>query len=90
MARKLFVLAIFLTAASIGVLGFQLFSYLKSGAWPVVPMGYVWDQLFGSTALARWLPLPRVWEWLGGVPVTIAGITAAYLVLLASDTLRRR
>jgi hypothetical protein len=89
-ARKLFLLAILLAAGSVGVFGFQLISYLKSGEWPIVPLVYVWDHLVGQVALARWLPFHGAWEWLGGVPVTIAGVALAYLVFLASDTLRRR
>jgi hypothetical protein len=90
MARKLFVLALFLLAATIGVLGFQVFYYLKVGTWQSVPVQEVWDTLFGTLPIAQWAPLHGVWHWLGGLPVTVAGITAAYLVFLASDTLRRR
>ena len=90
MARKLFVLAILLAAGSVGVCGFQLLSYLKTGGWPTVPLGFLWDHVIGHIAFARRLPFQGAWEWLSTVPTTIAGIALAYLVFLWSDTLRRR
>ena len=90
MARKLFVLALLLLAGSIGVLGFQVLYFVRVGAWQSVPIGDVWNSLFGKISMAQWLPFQSAWQWLGGVPVTVVGVTAAYLVFLASDTLRRR
>ncbi len=91
MARKLFVLAILLLAITLGVLGFQTLQYLKVGDWPSVSVAFVWDSLFGATpGLTHWLPFNRVWHWLGGLPVTLAGVATAYLAFLASDLLRAR
>ena len=90
MARKLFVLAVLIAAGSVGAFGFQLISYLEKGAWPSVPVGYVWEHLVGSPSIVQRLPLQPAWHWLGGVPVTILGLSASYLVFLASDILRRR
>ena len=85
MARKLFVLAVFLVAGSIGVVGFQVLDYLIGGTWPAVPL-----QVFGVLPGAQWLPSGPVWRWLGGVPVSLAGMIVGYFVFLASDTLRQR
>lgn len=85
MARKLFVLAIFLVAGSIGVVGFQVFYYLIGGTWRAVPL-----QVFGVLPGAQWLPSGPLWRWLGGVPVSLAGLVLGYLVFLVSDTLRQR
>jgi hypothetical protein len=91
MARKLYVLAILLLAGSIGVLGFQSLRYLDDGLWPSVSVAFVWDSLFGPTPWAtNWLPLGQFWHWIGGWPITVAGICAAYLAFLASDILRVR
>lgn len=91
MARKLFVFAILLLACSIGVFGFQILQYLRAGDWPGVSVEFVWETLFGTMPwLARWLPFAAVWHWLGGVPITVAGLAAAYLAFLASDILRLR
>ena len=91
MARKLFVLGILLLAASIGVLGFQVLQYLKVGDWPSVSVVFVWGSVFGAMpGVARWLPFETVWDWLGGLPVTVAGVAASYLAFLASDILRAR
>jgi hypothetical protein len=91
MPRKLFVLAILLLAVTIGVFGFQTLQYLKVGEWPSVSIEFVWESLFGTMSnAARWLPLSAVWHWLGGLPVTVAGLVVSYLVFLASDLLRLR
>jgi hypothetical protein len=90
MARKLFVLGILLLAASLGVLGFQFLQYLKIGDWPSVSVAFVLDSVFGAMPVARWLPFETVWRWLGGLPVTAAGVAASYLAFLASDILRAR
>jgi hypothetical protein len=91
MARKLFVVGILLLAASLGVLGLQFLQYLKVGDWPSVSLEFVWESVFGAMpAVARWLPFETVWRWLGGLPVTAAGVAASYLAFLASDILRAR
>jgi hypothetical protein len=90
MARKLFVLALFLLAGSVGVLGFQALYLWRIGSWPSVPVAFVWDSLLGTSSVGQWLPFHQAGRWLGGLPVTAAGIVLAYLVFLASDTLRRR
>jgi hypothetical protein len=79
-ARRLFVLGILLLAASIGVLGFQTLQYLKIGDWPSVSIEFVWESLFGTmSGVARWFPFSGIWQWLGGLPVTVAGLAASYL-----------
>ena len=90
MARKLFVLAVLLVAGSIGVLGYQVLDYWLEGGWPPVPLQSVWDSAFAALPGARFLPGGDIWRWLGGVPVSAAGIVAAYVAFLASDSLRRR
>ena len=90
MARKLFVAAIFLLAASLGVLGFQVLYYLKLGVWQSVPVQIVWDAVAGPLPSIRWAPLGAAGRWLGALPVTVMGVALAYLVFLASDMLRRR
>lgn len=87
MARKLFILAIFLLACSIGVFGFQILQYLRVGDWQGVSVQFVLRALFGPVS---WLPFDPAWGWVADIPVTVAGIAAAYLAFLASDTLRLR
>lgn len=90
MARKLFILAIFLMAGSIGVLGYQVGAYLIEGGWPAVSLQFIWVTLFGPIPNTQWMSLGRVWGWFGAVPVTVAGVVAAYALFLISDTLRQR
>ena len=90
MARKLFILAIFLMACSIGVLGYQVWYFLLQGNWPAVPLQAVWVPLFGPVPNTQWMALGRIWGWFAGVPTAAAGIAAAYAAFLLSDTLRQR
>lgn len=82
MARKWFLLGLFLLAASVGVVGFQVLYYLIVGNWPAVSIALVSGTLLDGHAPG--------WRWLGVVPVSIAGGILAYLAFLLSDTLRRR
>jgi hypothetical protein len=89
MARKLYVLAVLIAAAAIGVLGFQALYFLLRGTWPGVPVALLWQTFFGpmpdsSSATFGWLL-----AWLGGVPLAAAGMALAYATFLASDSLRR-
>jgi hypothetical protein len=90
MARKLYILAIFLVAIAIGVFGFQALHYWIAGSWPTVPVRLVWEALFGPMPDTQWMSLGRIWNWLGDLPIVAAGAALAYASFLASDTLRRR
>jgi hypothetical protein len=88
MARSLFILAAFLLAGSIGVFGYQFFYYLIEGNWPAVPIEFAVVSLFGAMPNIHWMSLGRVFNWLGGVPISVAGLVLAYTSYLLSDTLR--
>ncbi|MBS0559852.1 MAG: hypothetical protein JSR21_07340 [Proteobacteria bacterium] len=90
MSRRLYVLAFLLTGAAIGVLGFQVFNYWITGNWAMVPFHTLWEPFFGRVPDYHWMSLGRVFNWVGAVPMAAAMIVLAYLVFLASDTLRRR
>jgi hypothetical protein len=90
MARKLFTLAVFLMAGSIGVIGYQIGYFLLRGSWPHVVLQAMWVPLFGPIPDTQWLELGRVWNWVGDLPIAAAGIAAAYTAFLISDTLRQR
>ncbi len=88
MARKIFVLGIFMLAAACGVIGYQILTYYFYQNWPSVSFQFVYNALFGD------LPTfgPQ-WEndavrWIGNLPVSVVGISLSYLLLFLSDVLR--
>ena len=88
MARRLFILAAFLLAGSVGVFGYQFFYYLIEGSWPAVPLEFIVVSLFGAMPDIQWAWLGQAMHWLGEVPVTVAGLVLGYTAFLLSDTLR--
>jgi hypothetical protein len=89
MARKFFILAIFLMAGSAGVLGYQVGNYLIVETWPAVPLHILWTTFFGVMSESQRMPLGWVWARLGAVPLMVAGIVVAFVCFLISDTLRQ-
>lgn len=81
MARKIFVVAMLLTACAIGVVGYQIGAYWIEGSWPSVPVRVVWEALFATE---------NGGGWLGGLPVSATLLVLAYLLYLISDQLRLR
>jgi hypothetical protein len=89
-ARKLFVVAVLILAASAGALGFQVLTYLKAGVWPIVSVQSVSEALFGPIPVIGSTGVGAAVRWFGALPVTVTGVALAYLVFLSSDLLRRR
>ena len=102
MARTAFIAGIWVLAASLGVLGYQVLTLYFYRDWPAVSLGYAWQafadlwhDVFGGL-----FQLPQTTEpgslgarslaWLAGQPLTLAGILLAYALFLLSDTLRGR
>jgi hypothetical protein len=77
----MFVLAMLLAAAAIGVIGYQIGHFFIVGNWPSVPVRVVSLALFGPDFSAGWF---------GGLPVSAALFALAYLAYLLSDQLRLR
>jgi hypothetical protein len=89
-ARRLFVLAMLLTACAVGVFGYQIGYYWIIGNWPAVPVRVVWEGLFTMGAGDIATRFGRVAAWVGSIPVSAALLAMAYLAYLTSDQLRLR
>lgn len=79
MARKLYVLAIYLMAASIGVIGYQVGDYLIDGTWPSVPIQVTWLTFVGPVSGFRQPALERLWHWFGNLPAVAVSMVLAYV-----------
>lgn len=88
MARKIFILGIFVMAAALGVLGYQGLTYYIYGSWPPVSFGYVWNLLIGELPSPAWPWAKALIRWLASVPIVAVGIALSYVLLLCSDALR--
>ena len=90
MARKLFVLAMLLTACAVGVFGYQIGYFWIIGHWPAVPVRVVWLALFAPDSGSGAAASDRVAGWVGGVPISLALLVLAYVAYVISDQLRLR
>jgi hypothetical protein len=90
MARKTFVLGIFVMASALGVLGYQCLTYFFYGAWPSVSVGFVWRTLFSYEPILRWSWMKSLAQWISNLPVVGFGIGISYAILLLSDCMRGR
>ena len=90
MVRKIFVLGIFVMAASCGVIGYQALTYYFYGNWPSASFGFVYGKLFGALPTLEWRWENELLALLGRLPVAAVGIALSYALLLMSDLLRGR
>jgi hypothetical protein len=90
MARKFFVLGVFVMAGAFGVLGYQCLTYYFYGTWPAVSLGFVWGELFGDFPVLDWTWANYLLLWIGKLPIVGLGIVLSYIILLVSDSLRGR
>jgi hypothetical protein len=84
MARKIFVVAMLLTACAVGVVGYQIGSHWIEGTWPSVPVRVVWEGLFELESRGG-----RGGS-LGGLPASGTLLVLAYVLYFISDQLRLR
>ena len=87
MARLATILGIWLTALSLGILGYQGLTYLFYGDWPPVTVAYVWGMLVEPwpAEAGGWLGTAEA--WFGRLPLMVPGIAFAYLSFLVADSL---
>ena len=84
MARTTFVLAVWLLAGSVGVLGYQALTLYFYDNWPAVSLAAAWDALGGSLL---WEPGGR---WPMEMPLVLLGVVFSYVMFFVSDLLRGR
>ena len=93
MARAAFVLGIWILAAALGVVGYQVLTLYFYEQWPSVSLDTGWQDVLGTWQMlwnisAR--DTPDALGWFGRVPLVLAGIVLSYLLFLLSDSLRGR
>ena len=72
----------------LGLVGYQVFLWMKNGIWPEFPIEVVFNFLFENTLIAQWLSNPESWfglqkvvEWLlHNIPLSIALIIPSVLI----------
>jgi hypothetical protein len=90
MARKTFVVGIFVMAGALGVLGYQCLTYYFYGAWPAVSVAYVWGELFGAWPTLGWHWINGLFQWIGRLSFVAFCIATSYVILMLSDAMRGR
>ena len=77
-------------ALGLGLVGYQVFLWIKDGVWSEFATMEVFNFLFENTLLAQWLDNPESWfglqkimEWLlQNIPLSVALIVPSILVLI--------
>ena len=77
-------------ALGLGLVGYQVFLWIKDGVWSEFATMEVFNFLFENTLLAQWLDNPESWfglqkiiEWLlYNIPVSVALIVPSIMVLV--------
>jgi len=77
-------------ALGLGLVGYQVFLWIKDGVWSEFATMEVFNFLFENTLLAQWLDNPESWfglqkimEWLlHNIPLSVALIVASIMVLI--------
>ena len=77
-------------ALGLGLVGYQLFLWIKDGVWSEFATMEVFNFLFENTLLAQWLDNPESWlglqkiiEWLlYNIPISVALIVPSIMVLV--------
>jgi len=77
-------------AFGLGLVGYQVFLWIKDGVWSEFATMEVFNFLFENTLLAQWLDNPESWlglqkiiEWLlYNIPVSVALILPSIMVLV--------
>ena len=77
-------------AFGLGLVGYQVFLWIKDGVWSEFATMEVFDFLFENTLLAQWLDNPESWlglqkiiEWLlYNIPISVALIVPSIMVLV--------
>ena len=77
-------------AFGLGLVGYQVFLWIKDGVWSEFATMEVFNFLFENTLLAKWLDNPESWfglqkiiEWLlYNIPVSVALIVPSIIVLV--------
>ena len=77
-------------ALGLGLVGYQVFLWIKDGVWSEFATMEVFNFLFENTLLAQWLDNPESWlglqkiiEWLlYNIPISVALIVPSILVLV--------
>ena len=77
--------------SGLGLIGYQVFLWMKDGIWPEFSIEVVFNFLFENTSLAQWLSSPESWfglqkivEWLlQNIPLSVALIIPSVLILSA-------
>ncbi len=105
MARFLFLLAIWILAITLGILGYQALTWYFYQSWPQVSVGFSWQEvrsswqeMFGDFWLIpvhyRFRIPPGEFQdaldWLGEMPLVPVGMIVSYTLFLLSDALRGR
>ena len=83
-------LASLFLASGLGLVGYQIFLWIKDGVWSEFAIMEVFNSLFGNTLAAQWLSNPESWlglqkiiEWLlYNIPVSVALILPSIMVLV--------
>jgi hypothetical protein len=83
-------LASLFLASGLGLVGYQIFLWIKSGIWSEFAIIEVFNSLFGNTLAAQWLSNPESWfglqkimEWLlHNIPLSVALIVPSIMVLI--------
>lgn len=64
-------LAVLFSFSGFGLLGYQVFFWLKDGVWTEFPLLVVFNALFENTALGSWISHPESWYGLQTVTLWI-------------------
>ena len=76
--------------SGLGLIGYQVFLWMKDGIWPEFSIEVVFNFLFENTSLAQWLSNPESWfglqkitEWLlENIPLSVALIVPSIFTLV--------
>ena len=83
-------LASLFLASGLGLVGYQIFLWIKNGVWSEFAIMEIFNSLFGNTLAAQWLSNPESWfglqkiiEWLlHNIPLSAALIVPSIMVLI--------
>jgi hypothetical protein len=87
MTRWIVILGIWLAALSLGIVGFQLLTYIFYHYWQPVTVEFVWGELFGPWPAEGSGWTGEIEAWFGRLPLLAVGIALSYLCFLAADSL---
>jgi hypothetical protein len=87
MTRAPTITGIWLTALSLGILGYQALTWIFYDSWPAVTVAFVWSAVFEPWPADSGGWSGAVAAWFGHLPLLAVGIAFAYLVFLVADSL---